>query len=106
MIYSDAFRLLVVDHWRRTTKPLIKDDYILRTYHQHLAHIPHLYSTLFERDEQSARGHKEASGGIVNTAEFEELCGLMKGWGEAGSSGGTGDGEEERRGGDAKEYVI
>jgi hypothetical protein len=25
-----------------------------------------------------ARGHKEASGGIVNTAEFEELCTLMK----------------------------
>jgi hypothetical protein len=25
-----------------------------------------------------ARGHKEASGGIVNTAEFEELCVLMK----------------------------
>lgn len=25
-----------------------------------------------------ARGHKEASGGIVNTAEFEELCLLMK----------------------------
>jgi hypothetical protein len=25
-----------------------------------------------------ARGHKEASGGIVNTAEFEELCDLMK----------------------------
>lgn len=25
-----------------------------------------------------ARGHKEASGGIVNTAEFEELCALMK----------------------------
>lgn len=24
------------------------------------------------------RGHKEASGGIVNTAEFEELCLLMK----------------------------
>ncbi|KUJ14689.1 DHH family protein-like protein [Mollisia scopiformis] len=28
--------------------------------------------------ESFARGHKEASGGIVNTAEFEELCGLMK----------------------------
>jgi hypothetical protein len=25
-----------------------------------------------------ARGHKEASGGTVNTAEFEELCLLMK----------------------------
>jgi hypothetical protein len=25
-----------------------------------------------------ARGHKEASGGIVNTDEFEELCLLMK----------------------------
>ena len=25
-----------------------------------------------------ARGHKEASGGIVNTVEFEELCALMK----------------------------
>ena len=25
-----------------------------------------------------ARGHKEASGGIVNSAEFEELCILMK----------------------------
>lgn len=25
-----------------------------------------------------ARGHKEASGGIVNTPEFEEFCGLMK----------------------------
>lgn len=25
-----------------------------------------------------ARGHKEASGGIVNTAEFEELYALMK----------------------------
>ena len=25
-----------------------------------------------------ARGHKEASGGIVSTAEFEELCVLMK----------------------------
>jgi hypothetical protein len=25
-----------------------------------------------------ARGHKEASGGILNTAEFEELCLLMK----------------------------
>ncbi|EDN95417.1 hypothetical protein SS1G_11295 [Sclerotinia sclerotiorum 1980 UF-70] len=28
--------------------------------------------------ENFARGHKEASGGIVNTAEFEELCALMK----------------------------
>jgi hypothetical protein len=28
--------------------------------------------------ENFARGHKEASGGIVNTAEFEELCLLMK----------------------------
>ncbi|PQE14466.1 dhh family protein [Rutstroemia sp. NJR-2017a BBW] len=28
--------------------------------------------------ESFARGHKEASGGIVNTAEFEELCALMK----------------------------
>lgn len=28
--------------------------------------------------ENFARGHKEASGGIVNTAEFEELCTLMK----------------------------
>ncbi|KAF4635140.1 hypothetical protein G7Y89_g2958 [Cudoniella acicularis] len=28
--------------------------------------------------ESFARGHKEASGGIVNTAEFEELCLLMK----------------------------
>jgi hypothetical protein len=28
--------------------------------------------------ENFARGHKEASGGIVNTAEFEELCVLMK----------------------------
>ena len=28
--------------------------------------------------ENFARGHKEASGGIVNTAEFEELCMLMK----------------------------
>lgn len=25
-----------------------------------------------------ARGHKEASGGIVNTEDFEELCLLMK----------------------------
>ncbi|KAF7956414.1 hypothetical protein EAE96_003755 [Botrytis aclada] len=28
--------------------------------------------------ENFARGHKEASGGIVNSAEFEELCELMK----------------------------
>ena len=28
--------------------------------------------------ENFARGHKEASGGIVNMAEFEELCVLMK----------------------------
>ena len=28
--------------------------------------------------ENFARGHKEASGGIVNTAQFEELCVLMK----------------------------
>jgi hypothetical protein len=28
--------------------------------------------------ESFARGHKEASGGIVNVAEFEELCVLMK----------------------------
>lgn len=28
--------------------------------------------------ESFARGHKEASGGIVGTAEFEELCVLMK----------------------------
>ncbi len=28
--------------------------------------------------ENFARGHKEASGGIVNVTEFEELCGLMK----------------------------
>jgi hypothetical protein len=28
--------------------------------------------------ENFAGGHKEASGGIVNTAEFEELCMLMK----------------------------
>lgn len=28
--------------------------------------------------ENFARGHKEASGGIVATAEFEELCVLMK----------------------------
>lgn len=28
--------------------------------------------------ENFARGHKEASGGIVNIAEFEELCVLMK----------------------------
>jgi hypothetical protein len=28
--------------------------------------------------ESFARGHKEASGGIVNVAEFEELCALMK----------------------------
>lgn len=28
--------------------------------------------------ENFARGHKEASGGIVNTAEFEELCTLMR----------------------------
>jgi hypothetical protein len=28
--------------------------------------------------ENFARGHKEASGGIVNVAEFEELCLLMK----------------------------
>ncbi|KAG4431840.1 hypothetical protein IFR05_012678 [Cadophora sp. M221] len=28
--------------------------------------------------ESFARGHKEASGGIVPTAEFEELCALMK----------------------------
>lgn len=28
--------------------------------------------------ENFARGHKEASGGIVNTAEFEDLCLLMK----------------------------
>ncbi|KAG0647355.1 hypothetical protein D0Z07_7297, partial [Hyphodiscus hymeniophilus] len=36
-------------------------------------------SDLVERlGENFARGHKEASGGIVNTAEFEELCLLMK----------------------------
>jgi hypothetical protein len=36
-------------------------------------------SDLVERlGENFARGHKEASGGIVNTAEFEELCVLMK----------------------------
>jgi len=28
--------------------------------------------------ENFARGHREASGGIVNTEEFEELCVLMK----------------------------
>ncbi|KAH8592269.1 DHH family protein-like protein [Bisporella sp. PMI_857] len=28
--------------------------------------------------ENFARGHKEASGGIVNIAEFEEICALMK----------------------------
>jgi hypothetical protein len=28
--------------------------------------------------DKFARGHKEASGGIVNMAEFEELCALMK----------------------------
>jgi hypothetical protein len=28
--------------------------------------------------ENFARGHKEASGGIVDTEEFEELCALMK----------------------------
>ena len=28
--------------------------------------------------ENFARGHKEASGGIVNTAEFDEICLLMK----------------------------
>jgi len=28
--------------------------------------------------ESFARGHKEASGGIVNVAEFEQLCSLMK----------------------------
>jgi hypothetical protein len=31
-----------------------------------------------ELGDNFARGHKEASGGIVNTAEFEELCVLMK----------------------------
>lgn len=36
-------------------------------------------SDLVERlGENFARGHKEASGGIVKTAEFEELCVLMK----------------------------
>lgn len=36
-------------------------------------------SDLVERlGENFARGHKEASGGIVNTAEFEELYSLMK----------------------------
>lgn len=28
--------------------------------------------------ENFARGHKEASGGIVGPEEFEELCALMK----------------------------
>ena len=28
--------------------------------------------------ESFARGHKEASGGIISTACFEELCALMK----------------------------
>lgn len=38
--------------------------------------------------ENFARGHKEASGGIVNTAEFEELCALMK-VGEKADGGGS-----------------
>lgn len=35
-----------------------------------------------------AKGHKEASGGVVNTAEFEEFCKLMK-LGEKSNTAGS-----------------
>ncbi|KAH6677238.1 hypothetical protein B0J14DRAFT_560027 [Halenospora varia] len=43
--------------------------------------------------ESFARGHKEASGGIVNTAEFEELCALMK----VGEKPDKADGESPKK---------
>jgi hypothetical protein len=43
--------------------------------------------------ENFARGHKEASGGIVNAAEFEELCQLMK----IGEKPDRGEGETLKR---------
>ena len=43
--------------------------------------------------ENFARGHKEASGGIVNTAEFEELCALMR----VGEKPDKPDGEQAKK---------
>lgn len=43
--------------------------------------------------ENFARGHKEASGGIVNTAEFEEMCLLMK----VGEKPDKTDGESQKK---------
>jgi hypothetical protein len=43
--------------------------------------------------ENFARGHKEASGGIVNAAEFEELCALMK----VGEKPDKADGEPSKK---------
>ena len=40
--------------------------------------LPQKYAANSLVGHNFARGHKEASGGIVNTAEFEELCLLMK----------------------------
>jgi hypothetical protein len=43
--------------------------------------------------ENFARGHKEASGGIVNTADFEEFCALMK----VGEKPDKADGESPKK---------
>jgi hypothetical protein len=48
--------------------------------------------------ESFARGHKEASGGIVPLAEFEELMGLLRiGEKKAGAGGEDGGGEPRRK---------
>jgi len=49
--------------------------------------------------ESFARGHKEASGGIIPTAEFEELCLLMK----VGEKPDKVDGESPKKKGEEKQ---
>lgn len=45
--------------------------------------------------ESFARGHKEASGGIVGVDEFEEFCKLMK-IGEKAEEASAGDNQQKR----------
>ncbi|KAK0113788.1 hypothetical protein ONS95_014038 [Cadophora gregata] len=52
--------------------------------------------------ESFARGHKEASGGIIPTAEFEELCVLMK----VGEKPDKVDGESPKKKADAQKNTL
>ncbi|KAH9214966.1 DHH family protein-like protein [Leptodontidium sp. 2 PMI_412] len=52
--------------------------------------------------ESFARGHKEASGGIIPTAEFEELCALMK----VGEKPDKVDGESPKKKGEAQKNTL